>query len=353
MNRQFFLAGILATVLQPACGSEAGHEQTLAIPTQSEWVDCGRILEAGADGEWDHHLWGGFGLSVIKRNGVYFLYYQGSRAYDEVAGTVAWRAIGVATSADGLRFTKVAANPILTWFPGQNLEEGATSTAPFLDERNRVVLYYGANSWAGGELVNADARIAVSEDAVHFTDVGIALDHADNTIWGARDELFPVVAIRDKAWRIVYYIPNGSLQRGRLGVAWGDSSGLTRSSSAWSANRPIEAWGPGGAARIGPNTFAVFTTPERGSGNRPIEVRTVTTDAPNRMSEVVMSYEWAEVAVATVLLDDDAGKWFLYYRDSSHSGYAVKVALARARERLHQDDPTAVLSIDPPVDVCT
>jgi hypothetical protein len=66
-----------------------------------------------------------------------------------------------------------------------------------------------------------------------------------------------------------------------------------------------------------------------------------------------MSYEWAEVAVATVLLDDDAGKWFLYYRDSSHSGYAVKVALARARERLHQDDPTAVLSIDPPVDVCT
>jgi hypothetical protein len=51
------------------------------IPAQSDWVDHGIILEARAEGEWDYYLWGGFAISVIKRESAYYFYYQGSSDY--------------------------------------------------------------------------------------------------------------------------------------------------------------------------------------------------------------------------------------------------------------------------------
>jgi hypothetical protein len=50
-------------------------ELIVRIPAQSDWVDYGMIFEAGAEGEWDYYLWGGFALSAIKKNGTYYLYY--------------------------------------------------------------------------------------------------------------------------------------------------------------------------------------------------------------------------------------------------------------------------------------
>ena len=189
----------------PGCAPASLEQYASSIPERSDWTDCGPVLEPGQPGEWDLYLWGGFAASVVKRGGTYFLYYQGSDGYDERDGTVTNRAIGVATSPDGLHFTKHPQNPVLRFSPTGNHEEGAVSSAVVVDGP-MVVMSYGANTWTGRDQVSADARLATSADGVRFTDHGVILDHADRQVWGYGDEIFPVIGvpIRRAAGRLLH-----------------------------------------------------------------------------------------------------------------------------------------------------
>jgi hypothetical protein len=314
------------TILVSGCRSASVHEYELAIPAITDWVDCGTVLLSGTPDEWDRYLWGGFAASVLKRNGEYLLYYQGSDGYHTAGDTVTNRAIGLAMSTDGLRFVKHSGNPVVTFSPRGNHEEGAVSTAPFVDESNRVIMYYGANTWAGGDEVNADARLAISEDGRTFTDHGIVLNRTERAVWGWGDEIFPVIAFEDGARRVLYYVPNGTRQAGQLGVAWrNDGSGSFRTGPARSAGRPVTAWGPGSVARVGSRVYALFLAYSRGA-EAYMEVRTVSPDRPDQLSALVHRYEWEAFAPMAVLLDEDEGRWLLYYRDAGHDRYGVMAA---------------------------
>jgi hypothetical protein len=315
------LAALLVFAIAPAEDSAA---LDILIPAQSEWTDHGTIFGAGAEGNWDHILWGGFAGSVVKKNGTYFLYYQGSTAYDEVGETVVGRSIGVATSKDGLQFTKYAHNPVITWSPKNMGEEGAVSAGAVLDGNGEVAFYYGANTAVDALAVNADGRLSVSSDGLTFKDQGIVLNHADSKVWGYGDELFPIIAVRDGGKWFVYYIPNGTGQARKLGVAWGNSrTALTTTSAATSGGASIQAWGMGGSAKVGPETYALFlndvTVPRT-------EVRTMSPSAPHQLSAPVQTYRFSGVQQATFLLDEEKGKWFMYYRRADGSGYGVMTA---------------------------
>ena len=299
---------------------------SVRLPSQADWVDQGIILEAGADGDWDYYLWGGFAFSVIKKSDTYYLYYQGSSdyriQYDE---TVLWRAIGVATSTDGIHFTKYAASPILRWFPNQYGEEGAVSSGITLGEQGETILFYGANTQASPATVNADARVASSSDGFNFTDLGIALDRKDRSVWGGGDELFPVTAIRDARKWIVYYIPNGTPEGGLLGVAYGDQyNAITESSVVKSNGEPISVWGTAGHIKLDANIYALILNNVR---ERLTEVRLVSLQTPDRVSEPVAIYQFDEVQQAVLLLDKERETWFMYYRTHENS-YGVKLAPA-------------------------
>lgn len=124
-------------------------ENTVRIPGQSDWIDCGTIFGHGKAGEWDYYLWGGFASSVVKKDGVFYLYYQGAPGCDEGEGTVTWRSIGVATSKDGVHFSKYEGNPILTWFPHNQLEEGAVSAGAFVEDDGESFSIMGPTAgWA-------------------------------------------------------------------------------------------------------------------------------------------------------------------------------------------------------------
>jgi hypothetical protein len=313
----------------------------LPIPAQPDWTDYGPILQAGELGEWDHYLWGGFTGTAVKKGGTYYLYYQGASdyrtSYDE---TVLWRAIGVATSPDGINFTKYDNNPVLTWFPNDNGEEGAASGGATLGEDGEIVMYYGANTEQSATLVNADGRLATSADGVVFTDLGVVLDHTDGSVWGSGDELFPIVGIHDVGQWFVYYIPNGSLQGGKLGVAWGASrDNLRHSSAVRSGSSIIRVWGMGGSAEVGPDIYALFlndvTQPK-------IEVRTVSLDAPHRLSAPVQTYRFDDARQATVLLDRETNTWFMYYR--GERAYGIKLAPAGEPDTT---PPTAPANVNP------
>jgi hypothetical protein len=300
---------------------------SVAIPQQEDWVDHGKIIDSGAEGEWDLYLWGGFANSVVKKDGVYYLYYQGSNGYDEVEGTVTYRAIGVATSADGIKFSKYQGNPVLTWFPHDHLEEGAVSAAASLSAQGEVELYYGANTWAGGSLVNADGRLAVSEDGLHFRDAGKVLDHKDRSIWGSGDEIFPIIGFSDNGRWFVYYIPNGVPQRGSLGVAWGNEKDqLKNSASASSGGVQVPVWGQGGYAKIGQDYYVLFTSNFNAQSGSLIEARTMSLEKPNLLSEPVVQYRFKDVSIGTIYLDMEQMTWFMYYRSNDFNWYGVKTA---------------------------
>jgi len=298
----------------------------IRIPSQSDWVDNGIILEAGEMGNWDYYLWGGFAFSVIKKDDTFFLYYQGSSDYrTEYDETVLWRSIGVATSEDGINFSKYEENPVLTWFPNQYGEEGAVSSGVTLGEQGETVLFYGANTEESSTSVNADVRVAISSDGLSFSDRGNILNWNDRSVWGSGDELFPVDAIYDTGRWIIYYIPNGSHESGLLGTAYGNRYDMLDQTSAVTSNgQPISVWGTAGHVKLNADTYALILNNVR--ENR-TEIRLISLQAPNLASEPVAVYQFEEVQQATLLLDGETETWFMYYRTFENS-YGVKLAPA-------------------------
>ena len=142
----------------------------------------------------------------------------------------------MAISLDGINFVKHAGNPVVTWQPNGNGEEGAVSSAVYRDDRKKIVLYYGANTEESATTVNAVGRLAVSRNGLKFKNRGRVLNHRQSRLWGSGDEIFPIASFQasDRSW-YVYYIPNGTSQSRNLGVAWGpgrkklNSSGQVRS----------------------------------------------------------------------------------------------------------------------------
>jgi hypothetical protein len=299
-------------------------ESNIRVPAQSDWVDYGTIFEAGEEDDWDLYLWGGFVFSVLKIDESYYLYYQGSSDYrTEFDETVLWRAIGVAVSKDGVHFTKYEANPVLTWFPNQNGEEGAVSSGITIGEQGDIFLFYGANTQESPTTVNADIRVASSLDGFHFTDLSIALDRTDTSVWGSGDELFPVDAIYDSGKWIVYYIPNGTAESGSLGVAYGDQyNALTHSSAVTSGGRPLSVWGTAGHVKLTQDIYALVLNNVR---EHRTEVRLVSLQSPNTFSEPIAVYRFDEVQQAVLSLDRENETWFMYYRTFANS-YGVKLA---------------------------
>jgi ribosomal protein L40E len=332
--------GHVYAVMNALPGSDdlLGDSVMFAIPAQSDWTDHGPIFEAGAEGEWDRHLWGAFGGSVVKKDGTYYLYYQGAAYYDDYCDSVAERAIGVATSTDGLNWTKYSGNPVLTWSQYGSVEEGAVSTGAFIDDNGEIVIYYGANSGSGCS-VNANTRIAVSSDGFNFQDQGIVLNRSDSSVWGYGDELFGIIGIRDAGRYICYYLPNGSAQARKLGVAWGSSrDSLPNTSAATSDGATIPAWGMGSSAKLGSDTYALFLNNVLVEPYR-TQVRIMSLSAPNELSAPVETYQHNERRQATVYLDEGTNTWFLYYRADGEY-YGVMTAPAGGPPPEPTDTPT-------------
>jgi hypothetical protein len=336
------LAVVLLGLMQvtgPTEGSQAGVEPR--VPAQEDWIDFGWIVDAGVEGDWDHYLEGMLTASAAKKGESFFLYYGGACCYNQALDSVTFRAIGVATSPDGIRFTKHPHNPVISWLPNNGREEGATSSAVVLDSANQIHLYYGANTQETRTTVNADARLGISSDGSRFNDQGIVLDHRDRSIWGSGDEIFPITALRHGNTWIVFYLTNGVPQQRHLGVAWGNRGDrLTRSAPARANGKLIPVWGVGGGASLmTSDLYALFLNDLRIPQS---EVRTFSADSPDVLSTPVQTYRWENVKQITVLLDQQVRTWFLYYRDLEQRHYGVKLAPFSEQDRTPPSSPTAL-----------
>ena len=59
--------------------------------------------------------------------------------------------------------------------------------------------------------VDSDVRLALSNNAFQFKNIGDVLSHANSSVWGYGDELFPVGAFRSDDICYIYYIAKGTL----------------------------------------------------------------------------------------------------------------------------------------------
>ncbi|MFH1237794.1 MAG: LamG-like jellyroll fold domain-containing protein [Candidatus Aenigmatarchaeota archaeon] len=125
------------------------------------WHENSPILTVGPVGAWDEQSLGGG--SVVYHDGTYFLYYSGRRVGGEYGGIYA---IGLATSTDGIHFTKYAGNPILEENPANAWEGGFVWSPSVIYDNGVFYMFYTARH---DNLVNEVIGLATSTDGYHFT----------------------------------------------------------------------------------------------------------------------------------------------------------------------------------------
>lgn len=301
-------------------GGGGGGTTPLVLPAQGDWTDRGMAVNAGASvGVWDYVLEGAISpAGIIKRGGTYFLYYIGGDGFRASDNGTRHRALGVATSSDGLNFTKFAGNPIVENLPtsGNDEEEGIFSAAVVLDGSNNFVLYYGAlqATSPSSTSVFSDVRRATSSDGLNFSPVPgpIVLDHGNGAVWNSGDELYPIGVYRNGSTFNLYYTSQGSVANFALGMATGTTSSFSSTQGLITpGNSNQQIIGGGDVVPDTPSSFLFFTM--RSFANRVIEVREVQNANPAQIGSPIASYSgFPNVQQFTVLLDEDVGNWFLY-----------------------------------------
>ena len=155
------------------------------------------ILSPGVAGAWDdvdihsHCLFRDI-------NGKYWLYYNGRK--------IATSGIGLATSTDGINFTKHPNNPLLTPTPDTWEADGLWKMDVLRFSSSDYRMWYGAH---GGKI-----GYATSTDGVNWT------KHSENPIFsGAAD--FKVVCDKDTGeFRCIYYNGKCNLATSPDGIHW-------------------------------------------------------------------------------------------------------------------------------------
>lgn len=301
----------------------SAHASELRFPKNSDWKEKGVVLKAGSG--WDKNLDGMLSPStVLKKDGVYYLYYVGADGKRSTDGGPRHRALGVATSHDGVHFTKYKNNPVIKYLPHENQEEGIFSATAFVDG-SEIVMYYSGLIAPNrtSESVASDIHVAVSSNGLDFVDKGIVLSHKDKSVWGYGDELFPVGTYKANGNWYVYYIAKGNGAKWDLGLARGSNR-----ANIGTTERVIKTGDIKDAEVIslGPNKIGVLLY--RSKLNK-IEARTASVNSPDSLSNPLEKWGLPknENSSAAVLFAEERNTWFLYYMGSNKE---IRVKMANA-----------------------
>ena len=301
------------------------------IPAQGDWVDQGVALQAGGEGTWDARMYGQISPSaVVRKDGTWFLYYVGADGDRKTDGGPRHRALGVATSTDGIHFAKHPGNPVVTHLPHGNEEEGVFSTGALIAPSGEVVLHYGA-IWAANattESVQGNVALARSTDGLTFSDEGTVLSWQDPAVWGSGDELIPLGTWHSgPSWGLLYVAKGG-------GASWdlAVATGSSMSTLDWTA--PLltthDVIGGGDPVPLGDGTYAVFVV--RSFEQNLIEVYTLDPASPGSLQGPVQTYTMfpPRYRHTVVTLDAESQTWFMYQStDRAEDGNHIRVRTAK------------------------
>lgn len=140
--------------------AEHGTEDAIALAVSSDglnWQKRGVVLAPGPKGTWDSRLVGR--PSVLHENGRFRMWYDGQPTKEDrpAARLEGARAVGLATSPDGVRWTRHSGNPVL--------QRGIGAVDVVRSADGYVLLYEG----------HAGTGAATSRDGVVWKDRGLAI----------------------------------------------------------------------------------------------------------------------------------------------------------------------------------
>lgn len=126
------------------------------------WANQGGVIARGSAGSWDdgfiHHP------TVIKYNGVYYMYYTGGK--NDTSGYC----IGLATSTDGVNWTKNLTNPVLSpGASGQWDDYNVRPSCPILIGNIWYMWYWG---FGNADPSDHAMGLASSRDLINWTKKG-------------------------------------------------------------------------------------------------------------------------------------------------------------------------------------
>lgn len=278
------------------------------VPNKGDWSpEITAISPNPNPGTWDHILWGAASPStMVKFNGTYFLYYIGAEGdtgdpeYNPIR-----RSLGVATSSDGVHFTKFGSNPIVTYTTtsGTIPEEGVGGATAIV-VGSTIHLYYAAIRSTGGDLVDLDIRYRKSTDGYNFTN--------DTLVYSSPgDEYAPLGVTYDgNVWSV--YI-KGPLTNGKGSISRLSGTSPVNLSSKTSVTSTT--FGGGGNANYISNNVFVVHLDRRESTEDKFQVLTINTSLPDAISEPLFSYtfgSYGDHATPATFKDDARGTWFMY-----------------------------------------
>ncbi len=158
------------------------------------------VLQVGAASAWDN----GFleGPSVMKEGGVYKMWYCGYDVVVDGNGTDGNTNIGLATSTDGINWTKHPNNPVFTTGTG-TWDSHYVQDPHVLKDNGVYYMWYGGNDVEGyGQQVG----LATSTDGIAWTKspMNPVLQKGGANDWDANTASFPSVLKGDNSYEMWY-----------------------------------------------------------------------------------------------------------------------------------------------------
>jgi hypothetical protein len=312
------LALLFATTAQAIMlvgfGGGGGITGDLKVPLSTDWDYPGSVaLSPKADAGWDYYFGAKSPGAMVKLGGTYFLYYIGgtgptvSEPIDELADSK----LGVATSTDGVTFTKYASNPIIEYTTGSYEHEGVFSVAAVVVS-GTVHLYYGVTHHTGTPSANSvDGRIYHRSSTDGYTFGSATLIYS---VEG--DEYYSLGVTHDGSTYRLYHIGPTGTGVGVLNMISGTSA------TSLSGNAVIQSetnWSHGGDVNFIGDEIALL---HLGKGSGVIQTRIVETNYWSLISDYMESYVFdADRTNQLVYLDRSASKWFMYQFDQTPAGW--------------------------------
>lgn len=150
------------------------------------WTKNPQPILYGTTG-WEYQI---IPTAIIKLNNTYFLYYTGRNVPQYM--------VGLATSNDGINFTKYSGNPVLT--PDQSWEISGILDASVINENGILKMVYGNSNATGfGFASSSDGLNWIKENSNPFY---TKVNTANN--WGGQDIAYPWLVKTNNEYRIYY-----------------------------------------------------------------------------------------------------------------------------------------------------
>jgi hypothetical protein len=277
----------------------------------ASWVDQGNLFSNSGSG-FDHSYAGWAPSTAVKLGSTYYLYYicvDGGRPY----GGPANRSVCVATSINGISFSKYGSNPVIQHQPNSHEEEGVFSAVALVNG-GTIYMYYGGIVCASSCTIGQDAsvdiniRVATSTDGTTFANHEEVWSGVDN---GSENTPFGVVNQSGTAngnagsW-FVYYgreKPTGILYGSSYNALSkaGDLSGLTIGSD-WKGS-----------------SFVYDSTDNKvyGFTDSPVDAWSASLSTLHSFSDESNDPGYTNIQGGALLIDGTA--WYWFYRSAGYN----------------------------------